>query len=375
MAARTVVRIACSEFLGRGEEQESEMFRQSNINEGVADTDERVAFYRRIESENLAPLWKKLAKLVTEEPEPKAVPHIWRYSSVRPFLMEACDIVDPAEAERRVLVLENPALAGDSRVLDSLFAGLQIIDPGEMAPAHRHQASALRFLVEGTSAYTAVNGEKTMMEPGDFVMTPSWTWHDHACTGDHPTIWLDVLDMHIINMTSGSFREESDSVQQDYPRPEESSVLEFSQGVVPAGFEPEHNASPIVNYRYKTVRNALTSLRQHRDIDVYHGYVVNYLNPTTGDWALPTIATQMRLLPEGFETQPYRTTSGTLFSVVEGSGESRIGEQTLSWSEGDIFVAPSWAECQHRADKDSVVFSASDRSLQEKIRIWREQRG
>jgi gentisate 1,2-dioxygenase len=348
--------------------------RKTYIDSEVEDTEERVAFYDRIGEQNLSPLWKRLAALVTKEPNPVAIPHIWRFKDVRQNLMEAIDIVDPAEAERRVLVLENPELKGQSKILDSLFSGLQIIAPDECAPAHRHQACALRFLVEGTSSYTAVNGEKTMMVPGDFVLTPSWSWHDHACVGDHPTIWMDVLDMHIVNMLSGSFREEKDVMQQDYPRPDESSVLEFGRGVAPVDHQPEHNSSHIVNYRYSAVKEVLASMESHRDINEHFGYMLKYLDPMTGDWPMPTIAAHMRKLPQGFETKPYQSTDGTIFNVVEGRGESQIGDKVIKWEQGDIFVAPQWAKQVHRADTDATLFSASDRAIQEKAGIWRELR-
>jgi gentisate 1,2-dioxygenase len=348
--------------------------RKSFIDEGVEDTQERREFYSRIGQQNLAPLWLKLAALVTKEPTPRAVPNIWRYNDMRANLLEAVDIVDPAEAERRVLVMENPGLIGESKILDSLFSGLQIIAPGECAPAHRHQACALRFLIEGTSSYTAVNGERTMMEPGDFVLTPSWSWHDHACVGDHPTIWQDVLDMHIVNMLSGSFREETEVMQQDYPRPDDGSVLEYGRGVVPSDHQPEHNSSPIINYRYATVKDVLASMRSHRDIDPHFGYMIKYLDPMTGDWAMPTIAAQMRKLPQGFETKPYQSTDGTIFNVVEGRGESQIGDTTITWEQGDVFVAPQWAMQIHSATTEAVLFSSSDRAIQEKAQIWREVR-
>ena len=81
-------------------------------------------------------------------------------------------------------MLENPALRGQSCITQSLYAGLQLILPGEVAPSHRHTQSALRFVVDGEGAYTAVDGERTTMRPGDFIITPSWTWHDHGNTGD-----------------------------------------------------------------------------------------------------------------------------------------------------------------------------------------------
>jgi len=146
----------------------------------VAAEKAREPFYTRAASQNLTPLWRVLGGLVTDVPRSSAVPAHWRYTDVRPYLAEACDLISTEEAERRVLVFENPGLPGQSRITPSLFAGFQIILPGEVAPAHRHVASALRFIVEGSGAYTAVAGERTTMESGDFVITPSWTWHDHG---------------------------------------------------------------------------------------------------------------------------------------------------------------------------------------------------
>jgi hypothetical protein len=76
-------------------------------------------------------------------------------------------LITAREAERRVLVLENPGLRGASSITRTLYAGLQLILPGEVAPSHRHTQSALRFVLEGKGAYTAVDGERASMHPGD----------------------------------------------------------------------------------------------------------------------------------------------------------------------------------------------------------------
>ena len=147
----------------------------------VAPSNQRQAFYDRIGEHSLAPLWERLHAMVTRAPVTPALPALWDYDDVvRPFLMQAGGLITAKEAERRVLILENPGLQGHTWITHSLFAGLQLIMPGEVAPAHRHSQSALRFIIEGHGAYTAVEGERTMMEPGDFVITPSWTWHDHG---------------------------------------------------------------------------------------------------------------------------------------------------------------------------------------------------
>ena len=143
-------------------------------------TPEREAFYDRIGACNMAPLWERLHGLVTAQPTTPCQPAIWHYQEIRPYLMQSGGLITAQEATRRVLILENPGLKGQTSITHSLFAGLQLILPGEVAPAHRHTQSALRFIIEGEGAYTAVDGERTTMLPGDFVITPSWTWHDHG---------------------------------------------------------------------------------------------------------------------------------------------------------------------------------------------------
>jgi gentisate 1,2-dioxygenase len=348
--------------------------RHKPMDEGVAETAARAEFYARASDYDLAPLWKVLAGLVTPTPRPKSQPHRWRYAEVRPFLMEACELVTAAEAERRVLILENPALRGQSRVADSLFAGFQIIRPGEVAPAHRHVASALRFIVEGSDAYTAVDGERTIMSPGDFVITPSWVWHDHGAFGDGPMVWLDGLDMHIVNLLNASFREELESARHEIVRTDDSSRAEFGYAMAPADRTRGPKTSPILNYPYVRADEALTSMAGHKRPDPWRGHMLDYLNPLTGDWAMPTIATSMRRLPAGFSTKPYRSTDTTVFCVVEGEGVSRIGDVEFDWAAHDVFVAPSWMLQQHEARRRSTIFSYSDRAVQEKLGMWREER-
>src|SRR6201996_782693 len=127
----------------------------------------REAFYDRIAKKDMAPLWKVMKNVVTKEPVTRCAPAIWHYDDVKALVMESGGLITAEEAERRVLILENPALHGETRVTNTLFAGIQMIMPGEVAPAHRHAASAIRFVLDGEGAYTAVEGEKAFMAPGD----------------------------------------------------------------------------------------------------------------------------------------------------------------------------------------------------------------
>ena len=169
--------------------------------------DMREKFYQDIDGHSMAPLWEVFRTLITHSPKTPALPHCWRYEDVRQWVLRAGDVISAREAERRVLVLENPGLRGQTRITNSLYAGLQLILPGEIAPSHRHSQSALRFIIEGAGAYTAVDGERAYMARGDLILTPPMTWHDHGSDGKGPTVWLDGLDIPIIQTFDASFLE------------------------------------------------------------------------------------------------------------------------------------------------------------------------
>ena len=335
----------------------------------------RMGFYDRARGENLAPLWRVLHGLVTELPKSPAVPAHFAYDAVRPYLVEACDLIGTEEAERRVLVLENPGMPGQSKITPSLFCGLQVIRPGEIAPAHKHVASALRFIVEGGGAYSAIAGEKTMMEEGDFVITPSMTWHDHGNESDRMMVWIDGLDMHMVNLFSASFRENYPGKVHPTVKPEGATMAEVGMNMVPDGYEHGSQTTPIFNYPYARTREALRAFGKSRAPDACHGYRMNYINPLTGKSAMPTITTAMRLVPAGFVTQPFRTTAGTVFAVVEGTGTARVGDRSFAYKPRDIFVIPSWFPLVIEAEAESVLFSYSDQVAQEKLDFYREMRG
>src|SRR5687768_7692947 len=141
--------------------------------------------------------------------------------------MDASRVISAREAERRVLVLENPGLRGASSITHTLYAGLQLILPNEIAPSHRHTQSALRFVVEGTGAYTAVDGERTIMQPGDFIVTPSWTFHDHGNPGDVPVVWLDGLDIPLVRFLDAGFAERHPRESQPLNRPEGDALARY----------------------------------------------------------------------------------------------------------------------------------------------------
>lgn len=332
-------------------------------------------YYERISANSMAPLWEVLHGLVIPEPRSPAVPALWHYDDIRDQVLESGGLITAKEAERRVLILENPAMRGQSRITNTLYAGLQLILPGEVAPAHRHTQTALRFVIEGEGAYTAVDGERTLMRPGDFVITPQWAWHDHGNDSDRPMVWLDGLDIPLIQMLDASFAERLDADEQPIGRPVGDSLARFGRGLLPIDHPRAAVSSPVFNYPYDRTREALETMRRTDEWDPHHGLAMKYVNPVTGDHAMPTMAAFIRLLPKGFETAPYRSTDGTVFVCTEGRGRTVVGEETFEWGPRDIFVVPSWHAHTHHAAEDAVLFGFSDRPVQEKLGLWREARG
>lgn len=342
--------------------------------QGPGDDAARNDFYRRIDRLGMTPLWSVLGALITPTPASACQPQLWRYEELRPYLLEAGGLISAREAERRVLILENPGLRGQSRITTSLYAGLQLVMPGEVAPAHRHSQSALRFVVDGSGAYTSVDGERTTMEEGDFVVTPPGAWHDHGNPSERPMIWLDGLDIPMVQFFDASFFERHPDEEQPLTRQPGDSLARYGANMLPVDYADPRPVSPIFSYPYARSREALERMRRQDEWDPCHGLKLRYIDPKSGDFAMPTIAPFLQLLPKGFRTTRYRSTDATVFTPVEGRGRSTIGDQVFEWGPRDILVVPSWKTVRHEADTDAVVFSFSDRGVQQRLGLFREER-
>lgn len=345
------------------------------MNHVIEKTPEREAFYKKIDGESMSPLWNVMGELITPQPKSACMPHLWQFDAIRSYMMEAGELITASEAERRVLILENPGLRGQSKITTSLYAGVQLVMPGEVAPAHRHSQSALRFVLEGKGAHTAVDGERTVMEPGDFVITPSMSWHDHGNEASEPMFWLDGLDIPIVQFLDASFAEAMDEDAQKITRPDGDSFARYGHNLLPVDLKRASKTSPVFSYPYSHTREALENAKLRNEWDPCHGLKLRYTNPVTGEFAMPTIGTFIQLLPKGLTTARYRSTDATVFAPIEGKGRSRIGDTTFEWGARDIFVVPSWQWVTHEADDDAVLFSFSDRPVQQKLDLFREDRG
>lgn len=335
---------------------------------------ERRAFYQRISEKNMTPLWEVLAHLVPDQPQPQAQAALWRYSELRAQVMEAGRLISAEEAERRVLILENPALRGQSCITQSLYAGLQLILPGEVAPSHRHTQSALRLVLDGEGAYTAVDGERTTMRRGDFIVTPAWTWHDHGNQGSEPVVWLDGLDIPIVRFLSAGFAEKSGQQSQSTTRPEGDALARYGANMLPVDYAPQPTEpTRVFAYPFSRTLSALRAIARGA-ADPHDGFKLRYVNPATGTAPMPTIAAFAQLLPSGFESQPYRSTDSAVYVCLEGEGHVRIAEESWTFQQNDVFVVPSWHPLQMSVTRESVLFSFSDRPVQQALGLWREHR-
>ena len=285
---------------------------------------ERAAYYERIGANHMTPLWEVLHALVPTQPQSPAQAAIWRYAELREQVLEAGRLISAEEAERRVLILENPGLPGQSCITQSLYAGLQLILPGEVAPAHRHTQSALRLVLDGEGAYTAVDGERTTMHRGDFIVTPARTWHDHGNPGGSPVVWLDGLDIPLVRFLDAGFAEKSDVKSQADARPEGDALHRYGSNMLPLDHAPmPHEPSRVFSYPFARTREALAGIARGR-ADPHFGFKQRFVNPATGRSPMPTIGTFAQLLPARFETRPYRSSDSTVHVCLSGAGRATV---------------------------------------------------
>lgn len=349
---------------------------QGEMTQGANDQRSQLeALYAAMAPQGLQPLWESLHALVLTEPRSPARPWCWDYAETRSFLMRAGDIISAEQAERRVLIMENPGLAGQAAITPSLYAGLQLILPGEVAPCHRHAQNALRFVMEGSGAFTALDGEKAVMEQFDLVLTPAYQWHDHGNDGDAPMIWLDGLDIPTVRLFDASFAERLGSAAHPETATPGDTLARYGHNMRPmrgSAADRRPAGRPLFHYPYADWRPALQSLATAGQIDPHFGHALEFTNPADGGPVLSTISAHVRLLPAGFESRTRQATDGTVFVVCEGTGELRLGEETIALKPRDVVVVPSWVPHRFLAATELVLFAYSDKASQVKLDLYRE---
>ena len=315
----------------------------------VDDSPELEAYYAALEGEALGALWNVANEIEPWYPQPKSVPTLWKWKRIEPFVRRAPELVSAEKAARRVVMLVNPGRKEWSAAAGLLYTGVQVMNPGEFTSAHRHQASALRFIMDGRGAYTTVDGERMTLGARDLVLTPNGTWHDHGVeAGGTQCIWQDGLDIPLMNSLDANFYEVHPDVVQ---KPAALSRANWSKPY-----------SPQFKYAWDDAYAALKK----------DGARHEYRNPLTGGPIMPTMGAQLELLRKGQVTSAQRHTGSVIYQVAQGRGWSEISGQRFEWEEKDIFALPSWALHRHGAHEESVLFSFDDLPAMRALGLYRE---
>ena len=337
-----------------------------------ATSDRRKRYYDDIAGLHLKPLWEALDDLVPATPEASPVAAArWRYEELRGPLMEAGELIGAEEAVRRVLVLENPGLPGSHGITRALYAGLQLVKPGEIAPCHRHAQSALRFVLEGEGAQTAINGEPVVMAPFDLVLTPQGVWHDHANAADEPMVWLDGLDIPLVRTLDCGFAEILDVKMHPKTRNAGDMGKRHGRYLQPTRIADD-DAPFLCHYPYREWRESLKTRADTDAPDPWRGHEAMFANSATGGPVMTTISAFAQLIPAGQATRPRRASAASVIVVCEGTGRATLGHETFDLKSRDILVCPSWRPLSLKAETDLVLFRYSDQGVQEALGLWRE---
>ena len=344
----------------------------------VADTPELEAYYARLGKLGAGALWTVANNIEPWYPQPASVPMLWRYDDLRPLVTEAAALVRGDDAGRRVVMLVNDRRKELSAAVGLLYTGIQIMNPGESMTAHRHAASALRFVMEGTGAWTIVDGDRLRVGPGDFAITPNGTWHEHGNdSADGPVIWQDGLDIPLVNTLDANFYEVHPDLYQRPGKVVNTSVLEHGAAFLkPDGRTWSKPYSPLLAYPWDKTYEALNNLARVSDGSPYDGLIMEYVNPVTGGSVMPTMGAHMQLLRPGEATRAHRHTGSVVYQVARGGGHTIVAGQRFDWQKHDIFCVPSWAWHEHANDDttdDACLFSFNDFPAIKSLGLFREE--
>ncbi|MEI9964693.1 MAG: cupin domain-containing protein [Caulobacteraceae bacterium] len=331
----------------------------------VADTPELVSYYRDLERFHAGALWTVANKIEPWAPQSTSVPIVWRYDDLREPVLRSVGLVTPEQAGRRVIYLNNPGRTDVSAAVGWLYSGLQVMHPGEVASSHRHSASALRFIMEGTGAYTVVDGHRVTLNANDFVLTPNGTWHEHGVAEvGTPCIWQDGLDIPLMNALEANFYEVHPQLQQAVSYPVDDVTAAWgAPGLRPADAAWSKPYSPLLKYEWGPTYEALQRFSKVTDGSPYDAIALDYVNPATGGPVMQTIGARMQMLRPGEHTLAQRQVGSFVFQAAKGEGYSVVNGRRLDWKARDIFCVPSWMYCEHvnLSDReDACLFSFHD---------------
>lgn len=315
----------------------------------------------------------------SKDPHTSVRPHIWKWKDLHETIQTVGELHGlDGKAERRVLRLVNPAyLDAKNRrnrtTTHTMLMTLQLLKPGEVAEAHRHNFAAFRFIVKGRGAYTVVEGEKIPMEEGDLILTPPMTWHGHHNEGS-PIIWIDGLDnpllFHLQTITWEAY-----GGVQPIKNISEGTAVRIG-GSRPAWEKATDRPTYNLLYKWDDTYQTLKALAEN-PCSPFDGVALEYVNPTGGH-TMPTMSCGIQMLRPKEVTKTHRHNSSTIYHAFRGSGTTIIDGKRFEWEQGDCFVVPlwSWHSHQNRSNSnDAILFSVSDMPVFEALKLYREEVG
>ncbi|MBI4522995.1 MAG: cupin domain-containing protein [Deltaproteobacteria bacterium] len=329
---------------------------------------------RLLAEKNLAGFWTGNVTGFDQniEPSSPAVPYLWKWADIYDGLMKARELVNLAMSERRTLRLVNPGLPEKLFATPTIHISVQLVRPGELARAHRHSMTAIRFVVKGSGAFTTVEGERFTMRPGDLILTPNWSWHDHYNNTEEDIIWLDGHDGPLVKALDVIAVEMFNQRQQPIETIPDFSLYQYGMA---RPYETKPNFfDPPFKYSWEQTYGSLRALAMTEG-DPYDGVLLRYINPRTGGPTLRTFGCEIQMLRPNERTKSHRHTSHTIYHAFAGSGCTTVGDHDLNWSQGDCFTVPSWQWHRHDnlTEDEAILFSITDRPLKQSLGFYREE--
>ncbi|WP_298052325.1 cupin domain-containing protein [uncultured Paenalcaligenes sp.] len=344
----------------------------------VTDTPELIKYYKDLEQFEAGALWNVANKIEPWEPKSQSVPVLWRYQDLREYVLRSVDLVTPEQAGRRVIYLNNPGRQDVSASVGWLYSGLQVMHPGEAASAHSHSSSALRFIMEGSGAYTVVDGHKMTLGANDFVLTPNGAWHEHGVSAEGSTcIWQDGLDIPFVNAMEAGFYAVHPDLSQAVTFPvNDATHIWGNPGLKPVLHDWQKPYSPLLKYEWEPTYEALSRYAKVTDGSPFDGIIMDYTNPLTGGPVMATMGASMQMLRPGEHTKAHRHTGSIMYQVAKGHGYSIINGKRFDWRERDIFCVPSWMFHEHvngSSSDDACLFSFHDLPVMRALNLYYEE--
>jgi gentisate 1,2-dioxygenase len=305
-------------------------------------------------------------------PREEFKPHVWKWDDIYAGLMKSTEVIPMEDTGRRTIQLKVPSLG--NRMSNTIHMSIQCVMPGEIAKAHRHNAAAVRFVISAEpGAFTVVDGEPFPMLEGDFITTPSNTYHDHYNESGAPVMWLDGLDIRLAQMGK-LLGNEYEKDQQDRERPVGFSAKTL--GHARATYTKSPHLTPPFRYSWEETEATFNTLKEtEQDGDPHNGLLLTYTHPITQGPTLPTFACEIQLLQPHQKTKDHRHISTTIYQVFRGKGATVIDGERYEWSKGDIFVVPPWSWHHHEnlQDKDTILYSMNDWPALKALGLYQEE--